>query len=157
MMRGLHAVRVLREGDSPALPVFRRDPGAWLPDLTRPGGDEGHWQVYLWGGQVGVLVDLTLGPAVVAGDVVRRSVRWDPGPWLGVRVLPGFVGELTAELDPAGRTVVGLEGGYRTPGGALGWLADAAVLHRLAARTARQLLADIAERVARLDADPEAT
>ncbi len=156
-MRSVQAVRVLREGDSPSLPVFRGDPAAWLPDLSRPGGPEGHWLVYLWGGQIGVLVDLTLGPAVAAGDAVRRSVRWDPGPWLGMRILPGFDGELAAELDADGRTVLRLDGRYRTPGGALGWLADAAVLHRLAARTARQLLADIADRVARLAAGTEAT
>lgn len=148
-MRELRAERALTQNAQGLARAFRRDdPATWLPDLTRAGDRPDRWLVYLWGGQVGVLVDLTVGVALDDGDVVSRSVSWEAVRWLGLRT-PAFTGELSLVHGPQDRATLVLRGTYRPPGGLPGVLADRIVLHRLARTTANQLLADIAERLDR--------
>jgi hypothetical protein len=147
MRRDLLASRPLA-GDAEQLTVaFRGDPAGWLPELTRPGERPHEWQVYVWGGQLGVLVDLTLGGPVHRDAVTWRMARWEPGPPRPLRV-PSFDGDLGLRSEPDGSATLVLRGRYQPPGGVLGRAADRLVLHRLARATAHQLLADIAARLA---------
>ena len=128
--------------------VFRGDPRRWLPEGSNHDGGL-RWYVYLWAGQVGVLVHATIGEAFVDGEVLRRLVGFAPPPvGLVGKAAPAFEGCL--ELRPRRRgdaATLALLGRYRPPGGAPGALADRLLLHRVARHTARTFLDDAAERL----------
>lgn len=148
MMRELRASRPL-DGDPDGLVcAFRGDPAGWLPDMTHAGNRPGRWLVYVWGGQIGVLVDLTVDRAVADGGSTWRPVTWEPVRWLGLRA-PGFTGQISLHGAAGQPATLLLHGMYRPPGGLLGALADRVILHPVTRATARQLLADIAERLDR--------
>jgi hypothetical protein len=147
MRHGVEAVRPLPGDASRLLRHFRGDPATWLPELTQPGSEPGRWRTYLWGGEVGVLVDLSLGEPSAYGGVTQRRIDWDPGSWLGARRVPSFAGSLGLRVED-GTAELLLRGRYRPPGGLLGRLADRLLLRRLAASTLDRLLADIAQRLA---------
>lgn len=86
------------------------------------------------------------------GPTTWRSLRWtavrrstagglEPDPRL-----PDFSGALGLRCEP-GSVVLVLRGTYDPPGGWLGNAVDALVLGTAAARTARQLLVDVAGRL----------
>lgn len=135
-------------GDAEALRrAFRGDPAAWLPDLTKPGADPATWQVYLWAGQIGGLVQLTLDGWSGTGPTVSRRIRWDAGRWLGLRLIPSFDGDLALRGRNSGPPLLVLRGEYRPPAGLFGWVADRLFLRRVADHTAAQLAEEIAERL----------
>ena len=144
--------RVLRGDGRDHLRAFEVDPLVWLPELSRPGATPDAWQVYLWGGEIGMLVDLRLGEPERDGAVTSRSVRWRPRPGLGARQIPHFEGELGLRLEHD-RGELLLQGRYHPPWGPLGVLADRLVLRRLASATLRQLLSDIRDQLHHADRD----
>lgn len=150
-----------------ALAAFRQDPGRWLPTPLR-GHGPGHWQIYLWAGQLGVLMDCAVGRAGhgrgdvgapgTAGTGVVRHLEWQP---LGgasdtrlSRVVPTFCGELSAVDRGHGVAEMVLAGTYEPPGGRPGSLIDQLLLHRLARRTARRFLQAVAIRLGEVSRAP---
>lgn len=143
MKPATEVVRPLTGDAQRLLRSFRGDPAGWLPELTQPGQGHGRWRTYLWGGEVGVLVDLSLGEASAQGTTTLRRIAWDAGSWR----VPTFDGDLGLRVEDGAAALL-LRGRYRPPGGPLGRLADRLLLHRLASSTLDRLLADIAERLA---------
>jgi hypothetical protein len=147
MSRRLEAAVPLA-GDADALHRrFHGDPADWLPDMARPGTLPDRWQVYLWGGEVGMLTEVVLGEAMTLGPDTWRLVRWEPVDIGRMLQAPSFEGDLGVRTGTDGRVRLHLRGAYRPPGRELGWIADRLLLHRVARSTARRFLEEIAARL----------
>lgn len=133
-----------------AVAAFRAAPDPWLPTPLRRNG-VGHWQLYLWAGEIGVLVDCGVGAARWQGANWRRPVTWRPlrgdTDSLLSRAVPSFCGALEIAQRGDDDVELILAGTYRPPGGAAGSLVDRLALHRLARRTAKTFAATVAERL----------
>ena len=148
-----HALRLSVALEPPAaatLLAFRAPPDTWLPTPLRRNGI-GNWQLYLWAGEIGLLVDCGIGDAETLRHGYRRRVSWRPlrgdvGSLLN-RAVPSFTGELSVEDRDDGPAQLVLTGTYQPPGGAAGSLIDRVALHRLARRTAKTFLAGVAARL----------
>jgi hypothetical protein len=81
------------------------------------------------------------------GRVAVLTIRWQAtGPAGGL--FPIMDADLTLAPHGENATLLGLDGVYGPPAGTLGAALDRAVLHRVAAGTARSLLSRIAEAIA---------
>jgi nitroimidazol reductase NimA-like FMN-containing flavoprotein (pyridoxamine 5'-phosphate oxidase superfamily) len=131
--------------------AFREDPSTWLPELHFPRG-RGRWQLYLWVGGLGVLVDCAIGPAYATAGMVSRPVRWDPGEADRTSPLgpsaPAFDGDLRLATLPGKGLRLTLEGAYEPPSSTAGPSIDLSNLTRLAEATAHEFLIDIHRRLA---------
>jgi hypothetical protein len=161
-----HAIRLTVALESPldaVVAAFRDDPDTWLPTPLRRNGI-GNWQVYLWAGEIGVLVDCGVSDAVWNGARWHRGLRWLPlrgdRDTLLSRAVPSLHGALSVvdrgdvdrgDVDRGddGAELV-LSGHYRPPGGAAGSLIDRVALHRLARRTGKVFLSAVADRLSEL-------
>jgi nitroimidazol reductase NimA-like FMN-containing flavoprotein (pyridoxamine 5'-phosphate oxidase superfamily) len=147
------------DGDAEVLGrALSGDPAGWLPALHFAHGPN-RWQLYLWVGGLGALVDCTIGSPRQADDGVARAMRWDPGDPnrtspLGLSA-PAFDGELRLEALGAGHLRLLVEGRYESPAAAGGLSLDRVNYPRLAEATAREFLIDIHGRLA--SRHPEAT
>lgn len=132
---------------------FRGAPGDWLPVPAQAGDAAGEWDTYVGTERLGVLVRVVVGPPADGGAETRRLLRWEPrpGPVLE-RWLPPFDGDIGLEVDGRGAATLFLDGAYRPPGGAVGWLLDRAALGRLAHRSGRVFLREVAQRLRFADA-----
>lgn len=125
---------------------FLGDAGAWLP-AGRPHGPD-RWLVALRYRGISRTVEVHIGGVWTVGATVWRSVSWHPVPDEGDvgpidRLLPELVGELGVHTGGGGASLV-LSGTYDPPGAVIGEIADAILLHRVAERTARSFLEDLA-------------
>jgi hypothetical protein len=148
-----HTIRLTVALDPPAtdaVAAFRADPERWLPTPLRRNG-AGAWQLYLWAGEIGVLVDCEVAEARWDGATWRRSLRWRPlrgtSDTLLSRAVPSFDGTLSVVDRHDGVAQLLLTGTYRPPGGVAGSLVDRLALHRLARRTGKIFTKAIAERI----------
>jgi CBS domain-containing protein len=103
-------------------------------------------------------VRLRTGVAHRSGTRVLIPVAWRAEP--GGRAFPAFEGQLELEAQSSMHVQLSLVGSYGVPMGPLGAMADAAVLHRVAERTAEQVLQGVARELskgpsARLEAHAE--
>jgi hypothetical protein len=151
-----HAIRLTVALDPPlaaAVAAFRGDPDSWLPTPLRRNGI-GNWQVYLWAGEIGVLVDCGVSDAVWNGARWQRGLRWQPlrgdSDALLSRAVPSLHGGLAVVDRGGGRAELVLSGHYRPPGGVAGSVIDRLALHRLARRTGKVFLTSVAERLSGL-------
>lgn len=142
MSRPLHLEQPLEGSVAQAARALRLPPATWLPEpLEHDGGPRFH--VYLWAGQVGLLIDATIAAPRRDRGTLRRLVRLDPDrrSFLG-RWAPAFVGDIVlSERD--GVAVVALDGTYQPPFGLLGDLGDVVGLRLLARRTATRFLSEV--------------
>lgn len=138
----------LREVAPELAAAFDSDPSAFLPEARHHGPDT--WRVTLHGPGVQRDVDLHVGPVFQWADGHWRSMTWTPVSLstdvLPIeKLLPSFAGELGLQIEA--RSLV-LTGWYEPPLGAVGSIVDAVALQSLARATGRQLLGDIALRLA---------
>lgn len=138
--------------DSPgALSQLAADPQWWLPAPATavPGG----WVVPMHAGSLTRSVLCRVGAPVQETHRLWRPISWEPSDAGGRarpvdRLLPTFTGDLGVVLGPAATLV--LTGTYDPPGAALGSIVDRAGLERVADRTARRFLVDIARQLTAL-------
>jgi len=151
MEHTLSATVALMAAPADALARFRDNPATWLPPPLRT-VSAGDWQVYLWAGQVGVLVDCAVGDALPTGRATTRRVRWRPlhgdADVPPSRWVPELDGDMVLHDRGDGVAELTLTGVYTPPGGTAGALADRLLLGRLARRTARRFLMDVDDRLA---------
>lgn len=152
-----HAIRLTVVLTTPPIDVvaaFHRAPETWLPiPLRRNGADS--WQVYLWAGELGVLVECRVGEVLSRGEVWQRALRWRPlripggglGDGLITRAVPTFAGHLALVDRHDGRAELTIAGRYRPPGGAAGSLIDRLAMHRVARRIAKTFVTSVGERI----------
>jgi hypothetical protein len=87
------------------------------------------------------------------GGVAVLTLRWQAAGAAG-GLFPVLDADLTLVPHGENATLLGLDGVYRPPAGALGAALDRALLHRIATATARSLLSRIAEAIADPVPDP---
>jgi hypothetical protein len=125
------------------------DPSAWLPAPARWRSTDA-WLVTVDGGPLQRSVTCEVSSAWRKGEVLWRHLLWHPlaGPedLLPSTLLPVFSGSIGVRPAVPGSLLV-LQGSYTVPAGALGAAVDAALLHRVAERTANAFLDDVADRV----------
>jgi len=80
------------------------------------------------------------------GAVTLLTLRWE-ATGAGGALFPVFDADIILVPDGDDATLIGLDGVYRPPGGALGAAVDKAILHRVAAATVRSLLNQIADAI----------
>lgn len=122
-------------------------PEAWLPEGSVRGGPD-VWWVPLRGAGLHRSVACTVGTPWQTREGTWRSLRWEPVAEEGdvapfERVLPSFTGELGMVQDHGGPPSLVLTGSYDVPASRIGEMADAALLGRIAHRTATRFLARI--------------
>ena len=151
-----HAIRLTIVLPTPAVDAvtaFRGDPATWLPTPLRRNG-AASWQVYLWAGELGVLVDCGVGDVLTKGSTWHRGLTWrplaGPGDGLLARAVPILDGQLTLVDRGEGLAELTITARYRPPGGAAGSLIDRLAMHRVARRAARTFADGIAERIEQL-------
>ncbi len=81
---------------------------------------------------------------VQRGAVTVLTLRWEAVGATG-RAFPVLDADITLVPDGERATLLGLDGVYRPPGGAVGAGLDRVILHRIASATVRSFLACIAE------------
>jgi hypothetical protein len=145
--------------------AFAGDPGRWLPAPALSEGG-GRWTVTLRAGVLERLVACEVGPVRGEPSVCWRHVLWNPSAGVGVNAdgagrlaLPRLEAELGLVAPERAGTggELTLSGSYVPPYGVLGLAADVAALHHLAAETARSFLADLAELLPDVVAQPGRT
>lgn len=129
--------------------AFVSDPGRWLPLPAVPMDGSG-WLTTVHGGPALQAVQARIGQARDLPDAFIRRISWVPAAHDGAlagRVLPILEGQLRIEhRNPPGVDMV-LGAHYPPPGGRAGDLIDAVAMHRIAERTVRRFLEEIAERL----------
>lgn len=130
---------------------FSDDPGTWLPSARACGPARWHADVRYRG--LHRPVEVRVGGLWHVGATTWRSLVWHPLPDDGDvgpldRLLPTLTAELGLHAKGSDASLV-LSGTYEPPGAALGELADAVLLHRVAERTVRSFLQDLAVTLAR--------
>lgn len=88
------------------------------------------------------LVRIQFSTPVRRGGTTVMALRWE-ATGVGGALFPVLDANITLAADGEQITLIGLDGVYRPPGGALGAALDKAILHRIAAATIRALLAHI--------------
>lgn len=150
MKRALVARLTVPGDPEHALEMLQGDPALWLPKPVATQA-AGRWQVYLWAGEVGVLVDCALGEAWGDQPTLSRLLRWEPDPDREggriARSVPRFEGDIRFTVEGPDSGVLTVDGHYTPPGGLLGGLLDALGLWRVARHTADQFLADVARQL----------
>ena len=148
MPRQLTVVQPLPPGEHAA--AFRGSPEAWLPDPRHAG--PGRWHVLLHGGGTKRPVLCEVGDPWTNGEGTRRRIVWRPLPE-DADVLPveKWLPELQGELfvvGPSTTPSLALVGEVEVPFGRIGEAVDALLLGRVAQRTARIFLREVAQRLA---------
>jgi hypothetical protein len=153
MKRPLSETLKIDADASAVIAAFRADPGGWLPEPASPVPErQARWRTYLWASGMGVMVSAAVGPPYSEHGVAWRLLRWDPHPRdeqsspVG-SAAPTFEGDIGIRLAAEGGVELVLRGEYQPPGGVVGGVADALGMHRVAVSTARQFLADVAQRL----------
>ena len=151
MERSIEASTTLRAPRSTARYVLRDDPGCAFAD----GLSEGQRRtreiptdiVTAVGSGTAVQQEIvvSLGTAGESDDRVTVPVSWRPISHK--RLLPGFAGELAVDVDDAGNTRLMLRGSYEVPLGPVGGFGDVLVGRRVARRSLRTLVEDVARRL----------
>jgi hypothetical protein len=154
MIRSLSERLELDADPNAVIARFRGDPGTWLPEPATPVPEHhAHWMAYLrTPAGVGMLVDTTVGAPYNEHGMVWRLLRWDPHApeeetTVTAKVAPTFEGDVGIRPGERDGIILEVRGEYAPPAGLVGTVADALGLHRVAAGTARQFLADIGARL----------
>jgi len=80
------------------------------------------------------------------GAVTVLTLRWEATGATG-RIFPVLDADITLVPDGDNATLLGLDGVYRPPGGAVGAGLDRVILHRIATATVRSFLTGIADAI----------
>jgi len=83
---------------------------------------------------------------VQRGAVTVLTLRWEATGATG-RVFPVLDADITLAPDGEEAALLGLDGVYRPPGGAVGAGLDRVILHRVAAATVRSFLTGVAKAI----------
>ncbi len=105
---------------------------------------------FAWVGPVPALSKLVLvqfSEPVRRGAVTVLAVRWEATGVAG-RVFPVLDADITLAPDGDEATLLGLDGVYGPPGGAVGAGLDRLILHRIATATVRSFLTRVADAIA---------
>lgn len=126
---------------------FLADPGEWLPQPLRRSGSAS-WYLDVRFRSIRHEVRCDVGAAWLSGGTAWRHLGWEPEPLRGDpspvdRLLPSLDGELGLSVHQGTATLV-LSAGYDPPGAAIGDLADAFLLGRVARSTLAAFLGDVA-------------
>jgi hypothetical protein len=130
---------------------FRGPAAGWLPAPARPSGPR-QWVVDLHAGPLVRSVTCRVGDPWTEGPASWRSLAWRPSGERGDLVpiqwlLPSFTGEIGITRSPEDALQLVLRGSYAAPVGVVGAVFDAALLRRVAERTARRFLREVAGRL----------
>ena len=150
-------------GDEISVPVGTDVAAARLADLigtgsldtvSRSAWSEGVARIGPAGPVLGIskLVRIQFSTPVRHGGTTAMALRWE-AIGVGGALFPVLDADITLVPDGEQATLIGLDGVYRPPGGALGAALDKAVMHRIATATIRALLAQIGRAIAGEDAD----
>jgi hypothetical protein len=126
--------------------------GGWLSTASQDAyadGLAGAIRVGPFGDVLGAskLVRVSLLEPVPNDDVVVLPLRWEAAG-VTARLFPVLDADLTMTAAGAGETLMTLNGAYRPPLAGVGAGLDRIVLHQVATKTIRSLLARIAEAIA---------
>jgi hypothetical protein len=138
--------------------AMRQAPHEWLRGMAAEAGLHGERMLVEVGLQVGGRplsrpVGLEVGDLVATNRVASLPLWLQPDEPAGL--VPSFTGSLDAAWLGPGRTHLALALQYEPPLGALGRMADRALLHRVAETMARRLLESVAERLSDQLARPD--
>lgn len=89
------------------------------------------------------LVQVRVRDPVQRGAITMIALRWE-ATGVGERLFPVMDADITLIPDGDEATLIGLQGVYGPPAGSAGEILDRAILHRIAAATARSFLSRIA-------------
>jgi hypothetical protein len=126
--------------------LVRASHGAWGEGLARVG---------LASGVPGLarLVNVQFRELALRSGVAVLTLRWQAAGASG-GLFPALDADLTLIPNGENAALLGLEGVYGPPAGALGAALDRAVLHRIGAATTRSFLSRIAQAIADVVQDP---
>lgn len=130
---------------------FLAPAGDWLPAPARPAGPDA-WVITIGVSRLQRRVTVAVGDPWRVEHAIWRALIWTPMSEQDDLVplegrLPGFAGEIGLHVPEDGPPGLMLDGRYTPPGGLAGQVADRVLLHRVATRTARRLLTEIAARL----------